>query len=96
MDRFFRYCPNCGLDTFGTAEEAEKDADGCVDHYRDDAPDGWDEDVTQICWGEIKGHTVETERRPYDPEQDFGIDPDCECIVDYGIVPVTEPETTKA
>ena len=38
MDRFFRYCPNCGFDTFKTAEEAEKDADGCVDHYRDFRP----------------------------------------------------------
>ena len=92
MNRFFSYCPDCGIDDHATAEEAEKHADGCLDHYRDDAPDGWDENVTSICWGEIKGSVLETERRPFNPETDHGIDPDCKFVVDYGIVPVTEPD----
>lgn len=91
VHRFFSYCPDCGLDTHETAKEAEESADGHLEHFRDDAPDGWSEEVTAICWGEIKGEVEETERRPYNPEIDHGIDPNCECVVDYGIVPLSEP-----
>jgi hypothetical protein len=58
-NRFFTYCPDCGFDTHETQEAAEKAADRCLDHFRDDAADGWSEDVTQICWGEIKGEVVQ-------------------------------------
>ena len=95
MDRFFSYCPDCGFDTHPTAEEAESAADGHVDHFRDDAPDGWNDDVTLVCWGEIKGSVQETERRMFDPENDMaiGILEEGVEMVDYGIVPFPEPET---
>lgn len=96
MHRFFSYCPDCRFDTHETAEEAAKAADECLDHFREDAPDGWSDEVTAICWGEIKATVQETERRPYNPETDFGIDPECECVVDYGVLPIPEPEATQA
>ena len=91
MDRFFSYCPECRFETHATAEEAEKAADEHLDHFRDEAPEGWSEDVTGICWGEIKGTIQETLRRPYDPEQDVMIDSSCDEVVDYGVLPIPEP-----
>jgi len=87
-------CPECGFETFKTAKEAEADAEAHLDHYRDDAPDGWNDEVTGICWGEVKASVDETERRPFDPATDFGIDPDCEAVVDYGLIAFPEPEPT--
>ena len=92
MDRFFSYCPDCGFETHTTSEEARDSADAHLDHFRDYACDGWNDDVTQICWGEIRETVDETERRPYNPETDYMIDPECECVVDYGLMPFPETE----
>lgn len=44
---------------FGTAEEAEKEAEGVLDYYRDESmTDGWPEEVDLICWGRVT-HIVE-------------------------------------
>lgn len=95
MDRFFSYCPECQFGTHATAEEAAKAAEEHLEHYQDDAGDGWSDDVTGICWGEIKATCDETSRRPYDPTQDFGVDPDCSEIVEYAIVPFTEDSVLR-
>ena len=96
MDRFFSYCPECQFETHATAEEAAKAADDHLEHFREEAPDGWSEEVTSVCWGEIRATVEETERRPYNPETDFGIDPACECVVDYGVLLVPVPETDQS
>ena len=43
MDRFFSQCPDCGFETYKTAKEASDSADAHLDHYRDDAGEGWSE-----------------------------------------------------
>lgn len=83
-DRFFSYCPECGFDTHPTAETATLAAEDHLEHYRDKAGDGWSEDVTGICWGEIKQEVVETERRPRTDEDNC--DPEFDEIVDFGLV----------
>lgn len=92
--RYFSYCNDCGFDTHATAAEAETSADEHLDHYRDDAPDGWSDDVTAICWGEIKGTVQETERRMFDPETDIaqGICEEGVEMVDYAVLPFDQPE----
>ena len=83
-DRFFSHCPDCGFDTHPTAEKATEAAEGHLDHFREEAGDGWSEDVTGICWGEITQEVVETERRPRTDEDMCS--PEFDEIVDYGLM----------
>jgi predicted nucleic acid-binding Zn-ribbon protein len=96
MERFFSQCPDCGFETFKTAKEAEADAEAHLDHYRDDAPDGWNEEVTGICWGEVKGEVVQTYSRPYDAEVDVMIASDCDEVWDFGLMPIEPEESDDA
>jgi hypothetical protein len=83
-DLFFSYDPNDGFDTHETADQAMAAAEKALDRYRNEAPDGWDEDVTGVCWGEIKQITVETERRPR--TDDDICEPCLLEIIDYGLM----------
>lgn len=62
MKRFFSHDPNGnGFDLHDTAEEAQKEAERCMDAYREDAADsGWDDNVTLVCWGEVRQIAVES------------------------------------
>lgn len=96
MKRFFSFDPEGDFELHDTAEQAQAAAQSSLDQYRDEAPDGWNENVDRVCWGEIREQVVETMRRPYDPKQDFFMDPECECVVDYGLVAASATETTQA
>ena len=65
----------------GRFDEAKARADKALDMDRDEAAEGWSEEVTQICWGEVRGRVVETERRPVTPEDNL----DCDEVVDYAL-----------
>ena len=79
---------SCGdVETFDSADAAEQAADNCLDMERSEAGDGWNEDVTRIMWGKVLGVIEETMRRPR-TEDDYNVPPDCEEVVDYGVVPV--------
>ncbi len=52
--KFFSYCPDAGFDTFETEGEAKAAANTSIDYYRDNADEGWDEEVAQVCWGEVR------------------------------------------
>jgi len=89
-DRFFRYCPSCGFDTYENRDTAISEAEECIDHFRDSADDKWSDDVTLICWGEIKGEAVQVSSRPYDPDTDcVDADPGDE-ICEFEIRPIEE------
>ena len=57
--RYFAYSPETGFDTYETAAEAKGAAEESLQAYRDVADEGWDEEVTGVCWGEIKQEAVE-------------------------------------
>lgn len=57
--RYFSYSHATGFDTYETAGEAKKAAEESLQAYRDVADDMWDEEVTGVCWGEIKQEAVE-------------------------------------
>lgn len=57
--RYFAYSHETGFDTYETADEAKKAAEESLQAYRDVADDGWDDEVTGVCWGEIKQEAVE-------------------------------------
>ena len=91
MKRFFSYDPNDRVRFHATAEEAKAEAQHAFDMYRDEAGDGWDESVGDVCWGEVKEQVQETFRRPYDHEQDSHIDPTlCDEVVDYDLKPIPD------
>jgi hypothetical protein len=59
MEKFFAYHPDAGFYTYPSAELAKEDAERWIEEYREDAGEGWDELVENICWGEIKQQAVE-------------------------------------
>lgn len=65
---WFSYDPEGGFETHDTEEEARNAADGYLDSYRDEAPDGWYEGVEQVCWGRIHQAAAMTNKRDPDPE----------------------------
>ena len=65
--RFFSFSNCGGFDWHETLEAAKAFAEDALDCEREAAGDsGWEEDDTRsICYGEIKGTTVETARMPW-------------------------------
>lgn len=89
---FFSYDHEDGIEFHETAEEAKARAEKALDMDRDVAEDGWDDNVTDICWGEVKGRVVETMRRPTTPEDNT----DCEEWVDYAMQDTPNPGADRA
>ena len=77
--QFFSYDHEDGIEFHKTAEEAKLRAMKSLDLDRDYSDEGWSEEVTQICWGEVKGSVVETMRRPVNEEDNL----DCGEVADY-------------
>ena len=54
-NKYFSYDSNSGFEVHATKEEAIKAVDDTIDTERDYAiDDGWSEEVSGACWGEIK------------------------------------------
>jgi hypothetical protein len=52
--RFFSYDPNGdGYQTHKTDAEAKDAAKSAIDAEREEAQEGWDDSVTEICWGKV-------------------------------------------
>lgn len=67
---WFSYDPEGeGFVFHATALEAQGAADKALDFYRDRSSEvGWDDSVTEICWGEICGRVEQTSSRERPPE----------------------------
>lgn len=48
---YFAFAPEYGFDYFTNMQDAIDTAQAEIDAYRDDAFDGWDEDVRRVSWG---------------------------------------------
>lgn len=81
--RYFAYDPDTGFETFETEQEAINFANDVIDDYRDNAGDGWDEIVGQVCWGEIKQVALMTDKQPAPKGGDF----DYTCDYELGDLP---------
>lgn len=64
MSRFFAVDQDRNVEFFETADAAREWAATALEHEQDRAGDGWREDVTQICWGEIKQQVAMTKSTP--------------------------------
>jgi len=79
---YFSYDNEDGIKFHDTAEEAKHRAEAALEANRDYASEGWEDTVSDICWGEVNGHVVETMRRPTTPEDDVDYDE----FVDYALL----------
>jgi len=70
------------VETHDTAAKAQAHAQAGLDSYRDDAWEGWAEEVECIMWGRVVEQVVETSREE--------VNEDGDCVVDYSLVPVSE------
>jgi len=76
---------SCGdVETFDSPEVAKQAAENCLDDERQNASDGWSEDVTHIMWGRVIGTIEETLRRDRTDEDHF-VSANCDEVVDYEV-----------
>lgn len=96
-EKWFSYDPDNGFETHETEAKARANAEESLHWHKQEAADnGWDENVTQICWGKIMGQVVQTSREtkpPPDQLDEDGCDQEGRCwsqfdeIVDYDLSP---------
>lgn len=93
MSRYFSYAPDGGFEFHETAELAQAEADAAIDYYRDYADEGWSEDVSQVCWGELKQLAAKLYERPVEDTDIVaqGVD----SIVDYGLKDIAQPASNQ-
>lgn len=82
--KFFMFDPDNGFETHQFAEQAQRAAEEAIDYYRGEAGDGWPEEVSQVCWGEIKQDTQQVGLRPRDEEEKSS----CDMICDYQLTDI--------
>ncbi len=93
IKKYFCYCTDHGFETFNTEDEAKKSAQESIDVFRDYAKDGWDENVDQICWGEIKQQTVIIDKKTIEEaakDKLINSKTIASCWIDYGLVDIKE------
>lgn len=83
---FFASDISGGFDTYKTAEEARAEAADRIPHYLDD---GWDEEVTTVCWGEVFGQAIMVDKRPAPKGSDFNYVCDYVLSDDHGKPPAS-------
>ena len=59
MSKFFSYDPEDGFQLHDLEDEAKERAQKAIDLYRDDAAEGWPEEVEGVCWGNVRQNVVE-------------------------------------
>jgi len=83
--KYFSYDSDSGFEIHETEEEAIKSANDAIDYYRDNASEGWSEEVDTVCWGEIKQKSSMFDLKPLTDElrSELNIDPICDMYCDY-------------
>lgn len=66
--KFFMYSDDSGFETYKTQEDAIKAAQEMIDVCREDAYDGWPEEVDTIRWGVVIQQATETDFKKPAPE----------------------------
>ena len=79
------------MELFDTEQEAIDEADKYLQAERNEAGDGWSEEVHRIMWGKVLGKIEETMRRPR-TEDDYYISKEFDTVVDYDVVRIKGSE----
>jgi hypothetical protein len=83
--QYFSYHPEEGFELHKTAEEAKKAAQEHLEYERDQAYEGWSDNVDGICWGKLKQRVVETLNRPK-TDEDTNVPTECDTIAEYDLL----------
>lgn len=82
MNKYFLYDPNNGFETFSTIEARDAAVQEAIELHLDD---GWSEEVTGVCVGEITGKATQTNVQPRPERKDFATDEEHEdAMSDWG------------
>lgn len=90
MSYEFRVYSDNSLNDSETLEDAIKLANECIDEYRDNAQDGWSDEVENVCILLETHQVVMINERPRDPEDDAHVSSMCETVCDYELQPTAE------
>lgn len=92
--RWFSY-DGQSFETHDTEAAAMKSAEEAFESCREEAPDGWPDEVEQICWGVVTQEVEETLRRTR--RDDDPCSRICDEFVDYALMPALKsPAKTAA
>ncbi|QDP52626.1 MAG: hypothetical protein Tp185DCM00d2C31949991_11 [Prokaryotic dsDNA virus sp.] len=85
--KYFSYDSDSGFETHNTKGEAIKAASDMIDYYRDNASEGWSDEVDSVCWGVISQESVQSEPIEVTEEirSEICISPDVSHMCDYGL-----------
>jgi len=105
MKRYFVYSPDGGFETYSTIEARDAAAAKEIESYLDD---GWAEEVTGVCVGEVTGQAMQfnvqekPKREDFETEEDFDDavsewpDMSYDTTCNYEIRPLAQPENGGA
>lgn len=91
---FFSYDSSGCYEEHDTAEKAAAYAEDSISEYRDNAPDGWSDEVESVVWGVIMQRATMTGLRPV--TEDDNVAPGIEEWCDYTLLPSIETPATDA
>jgi len=91
---FFSYDSSGCYEEHDTAEKAVAYAEDSISEYRDNAPDGWSDEVGSVVWGVIMQRATMTGLRPVTEEDNAP--PHIEEFCDYTLLPNIETPATDA
>lgn len=60
-DKYFMHGPDCGFEIYDSQDSAVKAANEMIDDYREDAADGWCDEVDQVCFGVILSYACQVD-----------------------------------
>ena len=88
--KYFAY--NSYIDGFmfyATAQEAIDACNEIIEYFRDEAGEGWSEEVNNTCWGIVS--QVATEFNSREVTEEDHVFCDCDHVCDYRLEDVKEP-----
>lgn len=68
---YFMYGPDCGFERHDTQDAAIKAANEMIDDYREDAGDGWCDEVDQVCFGIVLSYASQSDVQKPSEENGF-------------------------
>lgn len=89
---FFAYGSECGYEEFDTAEEATEFAEAEIADFRDQACDGWSDEVGSVVWGIVMQRASMNGLRPV--TEDDNVPSHIEEWCDYTLLPAVETHAT--
>lgn len=89
---FFAYSSECGYEEFDTAEEATEFAEAEIADFRDQACDGWSDEVGSVVWGIVMQRASMTGLRPV--TEDDNVPSHIEEWCDYTLLPAVQTPAT--